>query len=190
MNNLWEKIKKGFGVGVEAVSVKTEELSVLAKLNWEKFKIQKSIEKELNKLGGKVFQLHVEKREKDLTNETKDIIQTLTELEEQLLAKANEIKEVSDKGEIDKKQLKEFKKDLELGDGAIDQIVIDEKCKIAGKKLMEIKFPENVLIGAIVREEKVIIPDGNTVIQQGDKVTLLGEKDDVKEALKMIAGSQ
>ncbi len=187
--NLWEKIKKGFGVGVEAVSEKTEELTVLAKLNWEKFKIQKSIEKELNKLGGKVFQLHVENREKELTNETKDIVQKLNELEGQLQAKVEEIKEVSDKGEIDKKHLKEFKQDLELGDGTIEQLVIDEKCKIAGKKLMEIKFPENVLVGAIVREEKVIIPDGNTVIQQGDKVTLLGEKGDVKEALKMIAAS-
>lgn len=187
--SLWEKIKKGFGVGVEAVSEKTEELSVLAKLNWEKFKIQKSIEKELNKLGGKVFQMHVEKREKEFSNETKDLLQKLDELEEQLQAKTEEIKEVSDKGEIDKKHLKEFKQDLELGDGSIEQLVIDEKYKIAGKKLMEIKFPENVLVGAIVREEKVIIPDGNTVIQKGDKVTLLGEKDDVDEAVKMILRS-
>ena len=187
--SLWEKIKKGLGVGVETVSEKTGELSTLAKLNWEKFKIQKSFEKELNKLGGKVFQLHVENREKDFTSETKDIAQKLNELEQQLLEKVEEIKEASDKGEIDKRHLKEFKHDLELGDGTIEQLVIDEKCKIAGKKLMEIKFPENVLVGAIVREEKVIIPDGNTVIQQGDKVTLLGEKDDVKEALKMIAGS-
>jgi len=187
--NLWEKIKKGFGVGVETVSEKTEELSVLAKLNWEKFKIQKSIDKETNKLGGKVFQLHVENREKDFTTETKEIVQKLNELEEQLQSKVNEINQVSDTGEIDKKQLNEFKQDLELGDGTIEQLVIDEKCKIAGKKLVEIKFPENVLVGAIVREEKVIIPDGNTVIQQGDKVTLLGEKDDVSEALKIIAGS-
>ena len=187
--SLWEKIKKGFGVGVETVSEKTEEFSTIARMNWDKFKIQKSIEKELNKLGGKVFQLHVENREKELSNETKEIVQKLKELEDQLQAKVNEIKEVSDKGEIDKKHFKEFKHDLELGDGTIEQLVIDEKCKIAGKKLMEIKFPENVLIGAIVREEKVIIPDGNTVIQKDDKVTLLGEKDDVEEAIKMVVSS-
>ena len=187
--NLWEKIKKGLGVGVETVSEKTEELSTLAKLNWEKFRVQKSIEKELNKLGGKVFQLHVEKREKELSNETKEIVHKLNNLSEQLEAKVKEIEDVSDKGEIDKKHLKEFKKDLELGDGAIEQLVIDESCTIAGRKLMEIKFPENVLVGAIVREEKVIIPDGNTVIQIGDKVTLIGEKGEVEEAVKMIAGS-
>ena len=185
--SLWEKIKKGFGVGVEAVSEKTEELSVLAKLNWEKLKIQKSIEKELNKLGGKVFQLHVENREKDLTINTQEIVEKLNELEQQLQVKADEIKEVSDKGEIDKKRLKEFKHDLELGDGAIEQLIIDEKGKIVGKKLMEIKLPENVLVGAIVREGKVIIPDGNTIIQIGDKLTLLGEKDDVSDAAKMMA---
>jgi K+/H+ antiporter YhaU regulatory subunit KhtT len=186
MSNLWEKIKTGFGVGVEKVSEKTEELSILAKLNWERFKIQKSIEKEFNKLGGKVFQLHVDNREKELTNETKDIVQKLNTLEGQLQAKIEEIKEVSDKGEIDKRHLKEFKRDLELGDGTIEQLVIEENCKLAGKKLKEIKFPENVLLGAIVRKEKVVIPDGNTIIQIGDKVTLLGEKDDVREAIKII----
>jgi len=187
--NLWEKIKKGFGVGVEVVSEKTEELSTLAKLNWEKLRIQKSIDKELNKLGGIVYQLHVESRGKELSKETEDVVQKLNELEEQLQAKVKQIEEVGDKGTIDKKQLKEFKKDLELGDGAIEQLLIDENCKIAGKKLMEIKFPENVLVGAIVREEKVIIPDGNTIIQKGDKVTLLGEKDEVEDAIQMIAGA-
>ncbi len=187
--NLWEKIKKGFGLGLETVAEKTDELSNLAKLNWEKFRIQKSREKELNKLGGKVYQLHAENREKELTKETEDIIEKLKGLEEQLHAKMKEIEEASDKGAIDKQQLKEFKKDLELGDGAIEQLVIDEKSKILGKKLMEIQFPENVLVGAIVREEKVIIPDGNTVIQKGDKVTLLGEKEDVKGAVKMMAES-
>jgi len=186
--DLWEKIKTGFGVGVETVSEKTGELSTLASLNWEKFKLQKSIEKEMNKLGGQVFQLHIESREKDLLTETKDIVQKLKDLEQQVQAKVEEIKEASDKGEINKKHLKELKHDLELGDGTIEQLVIDEKSKIAGKKLMEVKFPENVLVGAIVREEKVIIPDGNTVFQKGDKVTLLGEKDDVKDAAKMIAG--
>ncbi|UCE05875.1 MAG: hypothetical protein JSW07_20165 [bacterium] len=186
--NLWEKIKKGFGVGVETVSEKTEELSTLAKLNWEKFRIQKSIKTDLNKLGGKVYQLHVEKREKEFKKETEGITQKLRQLEDQLQAKVKEIEEVSDKGAIDKKQLKEFKKDLELGDGKIEQLIIDENCKIIGNKLMEIKFPENVLVSAIVREEKVIIPDGNTVIQKGDRVTLLGEKDDVDEALQIMAG--
>jgi K+/H+ antiporter YhaU regulatory subunit KhtT len=185
--SLWEKIKTGFGMGVELVSEKTEELSTLAKLNWEKFKIQKSIEKEFNKIGGKVFQLHIENREQDLPDEIKNIIPKLNELEQQLQAKIEEIKEVSDKGAIDKKHLNEFKHDLELGDGAIEQLFVDEKCKIADKKLKQIKFPENVLVGAIVRQGKVIIPDGNTVIRKGDKLTLLGEKQDVQEALKMIA---
>lgn len=187
--NLWEKIKKGFGAGVETVSEKTDELATLAKLNWEKFKIQKSLEKEMNKLGGKVYQLHIEKREKELSIETEDIVQRLNTLEEQLQQKVKEIEEVSDKGTVDKKQLSEFKKDLEMADGTIEQIVIEENSKIIDKKLMEIKFPDNVLLGAIVREGKVIIPDGNTVIQKGDKVTLLGEKDEVNEAVQIMVGS-
>jgi K+/H+ antiporter YhaU regulatory subunit KhtT len=184
--SVWEKIKQGLGVGVETVSEKTEELSNLAKLNWEKFRLQKSFEKELNLLGGKVFQLHIDNREKELSKETTENVKKLKELEEQLQAKVAQIEEMSAKGEIDKKHLKEFKKDLELGDGTIEQFVIAENSKIVGKKLMEIKLPDNVLVGAIVREEKVIIPDGNTVIQTGDKVTLLGEKDEVEEAAEIM----
>ena len=177
---LWEKIKTGFSGSVETISDKTSEWSQLAKLRWEQQSIEKSIEKSHNELGGMVYQLHVENQQDQLIEQTKEIIQKLKTLEEQLRQKQDEIKEIIEKG-VDVKQLKEFRKDLELGDGAIDQLVIEENSKIIGKKLMEIKFPKNVLVGAVVRDEQVIIPDGKTTFHQGDRVTLLGEKENVEK---------
>jgi len=183
--NLWEKIKSGFSDSVEAISDKTSEWSNLAKLRFEQHSIQKSMEKSYNELGGKVYHLHVENRKNQLIDETKEIVQHLKSFEDQLQQKQNEIKEIIEKG-VDAHQLKEFRKDLELGDGAIEQISIEDNSKIIGKKLMEIKFPENVLVGAVVRNDKVIIPDGKTSFQQGDKVTLLGEKADVELAMQIF----
>ena len=184
--NLWEKIKSGFRGSVETISDKTSEWSQLAKLRWEQQSIERSIGKSHNELGGKIYQLHVEKQQSQLTEQTKEIVQKLKTLEERLRQKQDEIKEIIEKG-IDTQHLKEFRKDLELGDGTIDQLVIEENSKIIGKKLMEIKFPKNVLVGAVVREEQVIIPDGKTTFQQGDRVTLLGEKEDVEKAMEMLS---
>lgn len=183
--NLWEKIKSTVSGGVETISDRTSEWSHIAKLRWEENNIQRSLEKSMNELGGKVYQLHVEQRESQLIDETKEIIEKIKTFEGQLQDKKGEIQQIIERG-VDAKQLKEFRKDLELGDGKIEQVVVDKNSKIANKKLQEVKFPKNVLVGAIVRNERVIIPDGKTAFQPGDKVTLIGEKEDVTAAIKIL----
>ena len=184
--NLWEKIKTSFKGGVETISDQTTHWSQLAKLRWEQHNIERAIEKKFNELGGKVYQLHADGKQSQLKDETSAIVQDLNSQENKLQLKKKEIEDLIEKG-VDAEHLKEFRKDLELGDGKIEQLVVEENAKIVGKKLMDIKFPKNVLIGAIVRNEKVIIPDGQTIFQKGDKLTLLGEKDDVEKALSTLS---
>ena len=88
---------------------------------------------------------------------------------------------------IDPKQVIGLKKDLEMGDGTIEQIVVDQASFLSGKRIMDIKFPKNVLMGTIVREDEVIIPDGQTELKEGDKVTLLGKKEDVEEVVRLCS---
>jgi K+/H+ antiporter YhaU regulatory subunit KhtT len=183
---LWEKIKDGFGAGVETVSVKTEELTNLAKLNYKKFKLTNELKTEINKLGILTYELYLGKKENDLLKESEPIIKKIKELEIDINELNNKIKIVSDQGTVEKENLFELKKDLQLGDGVIEQVIINSESKIVGKKLKEIKLPNNVLIGAIVRNEKVIIPSGDTEIMKEDKLTLLGEKEEVSEALLLI----
>ena len=45
--------------------------------------------------------------------------------------------------------------------------------KIYDKPLKDLKIRENCLIAAIIRENTVIIPDGNSLIQQGDNVIVV-----------------
>jgi trk system potassium uptake protein TrkA len=45
---------------------------------------------------------------------------------------------------------------------------------IVGKKIFECKFPKDVLIAGIMREDRLFIPTGSTTIVQGDKVFFIG----------------
>lgn len=182
--SLWEKIKSGLEEGLETLSEKSVEVSNLIKLKWERRTIQKEIHSELGLLGEIVFQLHGTGKTVELPQQVKENILKLKDLESQLNQKEEEIEDLATK--IDHKQIKGLKKDLEMGDGTIEQIIIQDDSNLIGKKLMEIKFPKNVLIGTIVRNERVIIPDGKTLLKGGDRVTLLGKKEDVDVALNQL----
>ncbi len=56
------------------------------------------------------------------------------------------------------------------GKAEIVEIPIKDKMHAVGKKLAEIGLPPNVLVIAVERDNDVIIPDENTVIQVGDAV--------------------
>lgn len=110
-------------------------------------------------------------------------------LEKDLKNKEKEIEDLPktfDMESIDKKNVNELKKDLEVGGGKIEQIVIEDKSPFLGRKPKEIQLPEDALVGTIIRNEDVIIPNGDTIFQTGDKVTLLGKKDDVEETIEQI----
>jgi trk system potassium uptake protein TrkA len=67
------------------------------------------------------------------------------------------------------------------------EFIIKENSPIIGKPLCQLKFKENVLVGAIYRNKQVIVPRGNDVIEAGDAVVIISEKlgiTDVAEVLR------
>lgn len=52
------------------------------------------------------------------------------------------------------------------------EVLLPASAKVAGKTLAEAGLPRGVLIGSIVRSEKVIIPNGNTVLTPGDRMVV------------------
>jgi len=209
--SLWEKIKKGLDEGVSTVSDKagdwlktgteavkggTEKASEkiiyaskLAKLKYEHRGIQKTIKPEFTELGGKVYQLFAENRLEELEKETEKNIHKISSLENKLKNKEKEIEglpKTFGTEPIEKKTVDDLKKDLEAGGGTIEQIVIEDKSAFLGNKLKEIQLPEDALVGTIIRYEEVIIPDGETVFELGDKVTLLGKREDVEKTIRQM----
>ncbi len=62
-----------------------------------------------------------------------------------------------------------------------------ETSSLVGKPLKEIDLPAGVLIGSVVRGEKVISPRGNTIMQTGDRVVMFAAAAAVKKVEKMFS---
>lgn len=55
------------------------------------------------------------------------------------------------------------------------EFVVKENSPVLGKPLMQLKFKHDVLIAAIIRDKKVIIPRGQDVILAGDSVVIVSK---------------
>ncbi len=67
------------------------------------------------------------------------------------------------------------------GQAEIMEIIASNKMQFANKPLCEMDLPDGVLIAAIHRGNSVIIPNGNTEIIEGDKVTIFCLLSDINE---------
>ena len=57
----------------------------------------------------------------------------------------------------------------------------DNSSKLIGKKILDIDMPGQSLITIIERNGDIKIPHGNTEIQQGDQLSIIGELQDIQE---------
>ncbi|NMW85347.1 Trk system potassium transporter TrkA [Peptoniphilus sp. AGMB00490] len=55
------------------------------------------------------------------------------------------------------------------------ELIIKEKYLVCGKSLEELNLPEGILIIAVVRNNKMIVPNGKTVLQVGDRIVLFSK---------------
>ncbi|HZJ58501.1 MAG TPA: Trk system potassium transporter TrkA [Clostridia bacterium] len=62
---------------------------------------------------------------------------------------------------------------LLLGEQAeVMEVIVDEKVTAIGKPLSDLGMPKGIIIGAIVRDRRVIIPNGRTVIYPKDRLII------------------
>lgn len=66
------------------------------------------------------------------------------------------------------------------------EIVISPKSSIIGRKLKDARIPSNILIGALLRGEELIIPDGNTLLQAGDRAVIFTLPSSIKKISKIF----
>lgn len=76
---------------------------------------------------------------------------------------------------------------LHEGFGELIEADALETSPLVGKPVRDVKLPSGVVIGAVVRENDVIMPRGNTVIQGGDRVVLFAAAEAVKKVEKMFS---
>ncbi len=72
------------------------------------------------------------------------------------------------------------------GEAEAIELFVSGESSLVGKPIREIKLPQNSLIVAISRENESIIPRGDFVIEENDKMVIFTRKEDVPAVEKMI----
>ena len=67
------------------------------------------------------------------------------------------------------------------------EIQIKEGRKVTGKSIRDLDLPENTLVTAVIRGEKLITPRGNTTIQAEDILYVLLSKDQREKVKQAFA---
>lgn len=70
---------------------------------------------------------------------------------------------------------------VEAGDGEVVEAEALETSPMIGKPLREADLPEGIRIGAVVRDDQVIIPTGDTEIRPKDRVVMFALRDKIEE---------
>ena len=188
-----EKSKKAGSEGVETtreiyenISERTSDVAALARLKFELASLSKQMEANFLNFGEVVLALR-RNDEFSLENESfQEQLKKLEELDGALKTKQNEYENLRKKHSSNY-VVKKLSEDLAAADAIIDQVTISEKSNVVNKLLKEILLPKEALVSAIKRNEEVIIPDGNTQLKPGDRVIILGKKDDVEKIVKRFA---
>ena len=64
---------------------------------------------------------------------------------------------------------------------------VREGAKVAGRMIQEVHFPHSAVVGAILRQEQVIVPRGGDIIQAGDRVVMFALPDAISEIERLFA---
>ncbi len=72
------------------------------------------------------------------------------------------------------------------GQAEITEIIASPQMKFVGEPLRNLKLPQGMLIAAVHRGKNVIIPNGNTVIKEGDKVIIICLLTELPELEKLL----
>ncbi len=67
------------------------------------------------------------------------------------------------------------------------ELRVPRGCRISGRPLSEVGFPEGALVGAILRDDKVIIPSGRETLRPGDDAVVFTLQEAVSKVGRLFA---
>ncbi len=77
---------------------------------------------------------------------------------------------------------------LERGHAGLVEATLAADAPILGKTIAELDIPRDASIVAVVREEHVVVPRGNTDFQEGDEVLALVTPDSEEDVRRLLTG--
>lgn len=189
-------VEKGKKVGGESleftkevvvnISEKASDIAALSRLKFESLSLAKNLENEYLILGKIVLDLRNREQFSPDNEAVREQLQRVEEVNNTLQAKKMEYEELR-KAYSGNYVVNQLSDDLASANATIDKVVISERSNVVNKTLKEILLPKEALISAVKRNEEVIIPDGNTRLEVGDQVIIIGKQEDVEKVAKRFA---
>lgn len=78
---------------------------------------------------------------------------------------------------------------IENGKVVLFEIALDEASPARNKKLWEIGLPPQSIVSCILRGDETVIPQGNTVLEAGDRVVVVSSAEAAGEVLTILSGN-
>lgn len=191
---LSEKTGEWFKIGAEALrggmetaSAKAAYTSKMAKLKWEQNLLQREIEKAFTGLGGQTYDLFVAGKLNELSEAARERFEHLRKLEAELDVKEQELENLPKTFSASAERgAKDWQSDLERSGGTVMQVAIAAQAPAANRRLSELNLSADLVVGAILRGEEMLIATADTTILPGDRITLLGKKEAVAQAAQLM----
>jgi len=72
----------------------------------------------------------------------------------------------------------------------IQEIIVEPDAPCAGKTIREVGWPKRSIISSVRRGQKIMVPNGNTMIFAGDKLIVVVEPQEQAEILRLCQAKQ
>jgi trk system potassium uptake protein TrkA len=77
---------------------------------------------------------------------------------------------------------------LEGGKAKLAEVTLAEGSPAADKEIVELGFPRDATVVAVVREHRVVVPRGDTLLRIGDEVVVLVTADSEEAVRQVLVG--
>ena len=72
----------------------------------------------------------------------------------------------------------------------ISKLTVTDGSPILGKQVQDISFPNNIIISCIVRDTGVTVPNGQTIINAGDRLMIVSDKSVQGKVVEIVTGKR
>jgi len=79
---------------------------------------------------------------------------------------------------------------FEGGKAGLEEVTLAESSPAAGQQVQQLRLPRNCTIVAVLRDQSVIVPRGDTTLEVGDEVIVLATSDAEDDVRAALIGTQ
>jgi trk system potassium uptake protein TrkA len=78
---------------------------------------------------------------------------------------------------------------FEGGKARLVEVTLAEGAPVAGREIVEVGFPRDSTVVAVIRDRRVVVPRGDTVLSAGDEVLVLVTEESEDRVRELLIGS-